>query len=93
MNGKHTGAKKERGEKGLGGALLFFHKLGGSWWEVGYRLILLRYENADVFVRRGCGHENLKSRVILRDGGNGCPNITCYWLVFLFQRYGMRIIV
>lgn len=50
---------------------------------VGYRLILLRYENALMFLSEGgCGHENLKSRVILRDGGNGCPNILCYWLVF-----------
>lgn len=28
MHGKHTGAKKERGRKGMGGTLLFFTNWG-----------------------------------------------------------------
>lgn len=47
------GQRRKGGEKGLGGTLLFFHKLGGGWWEVGCRLILLRYENALMFLSEG----------------------------------------
>lgn len=51
--------------------LFCFLQIGGEWWwTVGYRLNFAEMgECSDVFVRRGCGHENLKSRVILRDGG------------------------